>query len=58
VLIANGSEAMREEALSGAMRASKTDRLYCARGGRDWLNGNYASCILNGIAHFHPDQTI
>lgn len=58
VLIANGSEAVRQEALSGAMRASKTDRLYCARGGRDSLNGNYASCVLDGIAHFHPDQRI
>jgi HAD superfamily hydrolase (TIGR01484 family) len=58
VLVANGSEAVRQKALSDAMRSGTRDRLYCARGGRGGMNGNYAAGILEGIAHFHPDLHI
>lgn len=54
VLVANATEAVREAALAGAQAAGTQERLYCARGGYNGMNGCYAAGMLEGIAHFHP----
>lgn len=56
VLVANGSEDVRREALARATRSGNADSLYCAHGGLDGMNGNYAAGILEGVARFHPDR--
>jgi HAD superfamily hydrolase (TIGR01484 family) len=58
VLVANGSDEVRHDALIGAAQAGNADRLYCARGNLDSMNGNYAAGILEGVAKFHPDVAI
>jgi HAD superfamily hydrolase (TIGR01484 family) len=58
VLVANGSDEVRHDARIGATQAGNADRLYCARGDHDAMNGNYAAGILEGIAKFHPDVPI
>lgn len=58
VLVANGSEEVRQGALAGATREGTAERLYCARGVLDCMNGNYAAGILEGIAHFDPDLAV
>jgi hypothetical protein len=54
-LVANASDEVRQTAIAGSARSGNGDRLYCARGDFDGMNGNYAAGILEGIAHFHPD---
>jgi len=58
VLVANGSDEVRHDVLIGAAQAGNADRLYCARGNLDSMNGNYAAGILEGVAKFHPDVPI
>lgn len=58
VLVANGSEEVRRDALVGAARAGNEDRLYCARGDFEGMNGNYAAGILEGVASFYPNEPI
>ena len=43
VLVANGSDEVRHDALIGAAQAGNADRFYCARGNLDSMNGNYAA---------------
>lgn len=50
VLVANATPQVRSEALRHA-----PGNLYCAQGGFMGMNGNYASGVLEGLAHFHPD---
>lgn len=54
VLVRNATEAVRCEATSLAKRNGYEDRLYLARGGFLAMNGNYASGVLEGLAHFFP----
>jgi HAD superfamily hydrolase (TIGR01484 family) len=58
VLVANGAEDVRRDVVERAGRAGNGDRLYCARGGFEGMNGNYAAGILEGVAHYHPDMTL
>ena len=55
VLVANARSEIREQARRLAAEAGLADRLYCARGGWQGMNGNYAAGILEGVAHFRPD---
>lgn len=55
VLVANSSDEVRDYAIAGTERADNNDKLYCARGGRNGMNGNYAAGILEGIAHYRPN---
>jgi HAD superfamily hydrolase (TIGR01484 family) len=52
VLVANARRQVREDALR---EAEDPSRLYLACGGFHGLNGNYASGVLEGLAHFIPD---
>jgi sucrose-6F-phosphate phosphohydrolase len=54
VLVANATQSVREAALAGAAAAGTEDRLYCAHGGFQGMNGCYAGGMLEGIAHYHP----
>lgn len=57
VLVANATDAVREEALRLAAAAGLGDRLYLARGGFMGMNGNYSAGVLEGVAHFFPETT-
>jgi HAD superfamily hydrolase (TIGR01484 family) len=52
VLVANASDDVRDTAVRDSEKRGTLDRLYLARGGFHGLNGNYASGVLEGIAHF------
>lgn len=52
VLVANATAEVRTQALR---HAPANGRLYCADGGFMGMNGNYASGVLEGLAHFHPE---
>jgi hypothetical protein len=58
VLVANGSEEVRQVAIAESAHTGNGGKLYCARGDLDGMNGNYAAGILEGIAHFHPDLAV
>ena len=58
VLVANGSDDVRRTARERSERAGHGDKLYCAKGGLNGMNGNYASGILEGVAHYHPEMTL
>ncbi len=53
VLVGNAGAEMRAQALSRARMAGFPERLYLARAGSEGL-GNYASGVLQGVAHFFP----
>jgi hypothetical protein len=55
-LVANASEALREQAVELAQRTGNASRLHLARGGFHGMNGNYAGGILEGLAHFRPES--
>jgi len=55
VLVANGSDEVRTQAVSEAETNEQADRLYVAQGGWMDMNGNYAAGMLEGIAHYHPE---
>lgn len=50
VLVANATDAVRQQALQMALQAHTATRLYCATGVHN--NGHYAAGIIEGIAHF------
>jgi hypothetical protein len=56
VLVANAQDELRARALGEAAAAGLGHRLHAARGGWLGLNGNYAAGILEGWAHFHPED--
>jgi hypothetical protein len=56
VIVANASAAIKDKALQLAAEASTSGQLYVARGGFHGMNGNYAAGILEGLAHFYPNQ--
>lgn len=55
VLVANAHPPVRELARQRAIEQGLTDRLYCARGDWQGMNGHYSAGILEGVAHFRPD---
>jgi len=55
VLVANATEAVRDEARRLAREAGSHDILYMARGGFLGMNGNYAAGVLEGLTHFFPE---
>jgi HAD superfamily hydrolase (TIGR01484 family) len=58
VIVANAQPELVEEAVQLSRRAGTATQLYVARGGFLGMNGNYAAGILEGLAHFHPDQVV
>ena len=54
ILVANATEAIREEALLGAKRFGTIDSIYLAKGS-DFGNGNYSTGIIEGIIHYKPE---
>lgn len=54
ILVANATDAVREEVLQGARRTGTTDTVYLARGSA-FGNGNYSTGIIEGIIHYRPD---
>jgi len=55
VLVANAHPVIRQEALAGSKEHGFEDRLYCASGNWEGMNGNYSAGILEGVGHFRPD---
>ena len=55
VLVANGSDEVRTQAVSEAEANEQAGRLYVAQGGWMGMNGNYAAGMLEGIAYYHPE---
>lgn len=55
VLVANATDAVRQEALALAQRYNNAAALYLARGGVLSMNGNYAAGAIEGLLHFHPE---
>ena len=54
ILVANATNAIREEALLGAKRFGTIDSIYLAKGS-DFGNGNYSTGIIEGIIHYKPE---
>lgn len=54
VLVANTPDEVKAEARRLAAAAGQADTLYVAKGGIGYGNGNYASGVLEGVAHFCP----
>ncbi len=55
VLVKNGSEEVRREALESVVKNERAETLYVARGNFMGMNGNYTAGVLEGLAHFEPD---
>jgi hypothetical protein len=55
VLVANASDAVRQEARQLALNMGEIDALYIAKGGLLQMNGNYSAGILEGIVHYMPE---
>lgn len=55
VLVANATDAVREQALREAEARNRAADLYCAHGGFLDMNGNYSAGVLEGLVHFHPE---
>jgi len=55
VLVANATDAVRDQALREAEARNRAADLYCARGGFLDMNGNYSAGVLEGLVHFHPE---
>lgn len=54
ILVANATDAVREEALLGAEKSGTMDTIYFAKGNA-FGNGNYSTGIIEGIIHYKPD---
>lgn len=54
VLVANATEAVRQQALQLALQKSTEQALYLAEGGFLDMNGNYSAGILEGVVHYLP----
>ncbi len=57
VLVANGSDDVREQALKESHEQGNDDLLYLAKGGYRDMNGNYSAGILEGVAHYVPEAS-
>ena len=55
VLVKNGHEDVRREALEIVTAQNMGSHLYLAKGGFLGMNGNYCAGVLEGIAHFLPE---
>lgn len=56
VIVANARHEVIQQAQELARQAGTAAKLYVASGGFRGMNGNYGAGILEGLAHFHPDQ--
>ncbi len=56
VLVANALSSVRDKAREMACIAGHDEQLHLARGGFLDMNGNYSAGILEGVAHFFPDD--
>lgn len=55
VLVKNGRDDVREEAVNTMKEQGMLDKLYLARGDFLGMNGNYCAGVLEGLAHFLPE---
>lgn len=55
VLVANASDALREQATRTSEAVGMRKNLHVAEGGFLGMNGNYAAGVLEGLAHFRPE---
>lgn len=55
VLVKNGRDDVRREALAVMKEKNMISRLYMAKGDFFGMNGNYCAGVLEGIAHFLPE---
>lgn len=55
VLVRNGHEEVRREAVAVMEETGLRERLYLAKGDFLGMNGNYAAGALEGMAHFIPE---
>jgi len=55
VLVANAEAEVRKHAIELAAAYDCSKRLYIAQSGNNVFDGNYASGVLQGIAHFFPE---
>jgi HAD superfamily hydrolase (TIGR01484 family) len=56
VLVKNAAEDVRRTARHRLAVKGLSDRLYLAKGGFKGMNGNYAAGVLEGFAHFFPEN--
>jgi sucrose-6F-phosphate phosphohydrolase len=55
VLVANATQAVKDQALAQAQQRGQLDQLYLAKGLPPELNGCYAAGIIEGFRHFFPE---
>jgi len=55
ILVRNGADNVRKEAVSQLEKSNKSSRLYLAKGGTLGMNGNYSSGVIEGLFHFFPE---
>ncbi|ESQ17507.1 MAG: hypothetical protein N838_00110 [Thiohalocapsa sp. PB-PSB1] len=55
ILVRNSSTDVQQEALQMAKKLGTEQSLYIAQGGFEGTNGNYASGIMEGVCHYHPE---
>ncbi len=58
VLVKNGREEVRREAVAVMEKRGMRERLYLAQGDFYGMNGNYCAGVLEGIAHFLPETLL
>lgn len=54
ILVKNGHDKVRKEAVSRLQNSEQASRLYLAKGGAFGMNGNYSSGVIEGLLHFFP----
>ncbi len=55
ILVANASDAVKQEALELSQRADQEENLYIATGNNVLgMNGNYSAGVLEGVVHYVP----
>ncbi len=54
VLVKNAPADVRAEAIALNSECGQSYSLYCAKGGWQGMNGNYAAGILEGVLHYYP----
>jgi sucrose-6-phosphatase len=57
VLVANARPQVRDALRAACAEQGTSDRVHLARGWQG-MNGNYAAGVLEGVAHFHPEQEL
>ena len=58
VLVSNASPDVRREAIETAKKKGIENKLYVARGKYNFLTGNYAGGVLEGLSYFFPELDV